>query len=157
MAFDPMYQITSLSGGRLQISEQPQFFSGFLFLLMGLIPSLFFIYRMVKSKSFFPAFGLLFGFVFLFGAVKFLSTGSLTLDRRHNTAEIYSPSWLWHRDFTIPLNSIHRAEIRSMRSTDYVVLILDDGSDLTFADSSQEDGKGQAVKAINGYIGYNDY
>ncbi len=147
------YQVSRLSGGQLQIVEETEAGFGLILLLCGIVPTLFFIYRIYKSKSFFPAWGILvFSCPILYSAAMVLRTGSLTLDRSANTALLHKPVFFWHRDTVIPLDAIQRAEIRTMRSTDYIAIVLTSGVAMTFADSTQENGKGQAVEAINRYI-----
>ena len=147
------YEVSRLAGGQLKVIEEVEAGFGLLLLLCGLIPLLFFLYRMYKTQSLFPAWGiLLFACPALFAAAMVSRTGSLTLDKAANTALFHRPVWFWHSDILIPLSTVRRAEVRNMRSSDYIAIVLDDGEAMSFADSSQEGGKGEAVEAINRYI-----
>ncbi len=151
---DSAYEVLRLAGGGLQIVDPGDKAFGSVILTMGVIPTAFFVYRIVKSGSLFPAWGiLLFGLPLLYAGLLPFRGGTLTLDRSSNKATFHQPVFLWHSDNTVPLDSLSHAEIRSMRSSDYIAVVLANGDALTFSGSSQQNGKGRAVVAINQYIG----
>jgi hypothetical protein len=65
---------------------------------------------------------------------------------------LHEPSFFWHTDSTIPLTAVRHAEIRSVRSSTYIALVLADGEAIGFSTANGEFGKGRAADAINRYI-----
>lgn len=148
------YKIVSLSGGQLEIIASRDVMFALLFIGLGLIPTVFFTYRMFKSGSLFPGWAILmFGAPFILVGCLSLRTGTLTLDKNTDTASFHEPKRFSHSDTVVPLHSLQYATIRTMRASSYIAVVLESGDSLTFAASTQQGGKGRAVEAINRYIG----
>jgi hypothetical protein len=66
---------------------------------------------------------------------------------------LHQPSFFWHKDLTIPLDSIRYARLMPTRNGAWIALVLKNGDMLSFEDSNDKGGKGRAAEAINEYIG----
>ncbi len=152
--FPSDYQISNLADNQLRIAAPGQILFAALLIAVGLVPTGFFLYRIVKSSSLYPALGiLLFGLPVIFCGLIVSRGGSLTLDKSSDTALFRMPKLLWHTDTVVPLHTVQYATIRTMRGSSYIAVVLTNGDALTFADSTQQGGKGRAVEAINRFLG----
>ncbi|GGG97244.1 hypothetical protein [Silvibacterium dinghuense] len=155
MSPTPPYLVQALSGGGLLITEQPAYLFGACFAVPAMLSALFFLYRAVRARSFYPLLGILvFCAPFFCASVLVTKAGSLTLDRSSNTATFHVPKFFGYDTFTVPLDEIHFAEVRDRGQADYIRVVLKDGSGLSFSDANQDTGNGRAAHAINQYIGY---
>ncbi|WP_158819326.1 hypothetical protein [Granulicella sp. S156] len=152
--FDSSYQVMHLTGGQLLINSPPDYGFALPFFVIGLGSAVFFLYRAYRGQTLWPLLGILIwcGPIFIC-MMMVLQSGSVTLDRGNDVAILHKPRFFWHYDVTIPLSSVHYAEIRSKRSSTYIALVLNGGGAVGFANSSDQDGQGQAAEAINRYIG----
>ncbi|GAB0120202.1 hypothetical protein [Acidisoma sp. 7E03] len=148
------YVIETLANGALLVKQPPDYLFGLVFILPGFITLGFFLYRVFNTRTAFPLWGALIFSVPLFLAGLFvMTTGSLTLDKASNTALFHKTVWLWHDDFTVPLDQLRYARVRDRGASDYIVIGLGDGGEISFGDANQDGGKVQAAFAINRYLG----
>ena len=148
------YFVESLSDGRLRIADQVDYLFGAGWILPGVILIAFFLYRAVRLKSTGPVVGALLCSSLLFVGARVMSTSSLVLDRGADSAVFHNTAFLGHRNFTVPLSTIHHAEVQSGSHDDHIEVVLKNGDMIPFGDSDQKQGKGRAAHAINTYIGY---
>jgi len=156
---DPMlagYVVERAADGSLKVWEQPSYLFGAIFVLPGLAGVAFSVYRAIRIRNPGPLIGILFFCFFIFGGLRAMNTGSLTLDRSRNLASFHDPSWLWHDDFSVPLDRVHYADLRTGSHDSALIVILNNGDRLQLGDMDQATGKGRAAHAINEYIGYTD-
>jgi hypothetical protein len=150
------YLVQELSGDRLLIAAQPDYLFAALFAVPAMTMAVVFLYRAFRARSFYPLIGILiFCCPFLFAGTFGLKAGSLTLDRNHNIAIFHATTFFGYDNFTIPLDQIHYAEVRGGGQADYILVVLNNGDEVSFTDANQDSGKGRAAHAINQYIGYN--
>jgi hypothetical protein len=152
--FDSSYRVVHLADGRLQVVCPPEYAFALPFVIVALVCISFFLYRAYRSRTLYPLYGILiFGIPLIICVMMVLQSGSATFDHSSDRVVLHKPRFFWHYDETIPLGSLRYARIRSMRASTYIVLVTKDGEDFTFANSSGQDGQGQAAEAINRYIG----
>lgn len=150
------YVVEQFADGSLKVWEQPSYLFGAIFVLPGLAGVAFMVYRAIRSRSAVPLVGILFFAFFIFGGLRAMNTGSLTLDRSRNLASFHDPSWLWHDDYSVRLDEIHYADIRTGSHDSALVVVLNNGDRLQLGDMDQSTAKGRAAHAINQYIGYSE-
>ena len=148
------YIVRVLAGGELSVVAPPYLEMSLPPFFVALISTIFFCYRAFKARSLFPLIGVvIFAFPSYFAAYLAGRGGSLTLDRTTNIAVLIQPSLMGHKQERLRMTDIQYAQIRSGRSSTWIALVMKDGSSESFSDSTDQGGKGEAVQAINDYLG----
>ena len=147
------YKIEQVTAAKLQVLAPASGFVWITFTLAACAAG-FFFNRLYKSRTSFPALGvLLVGGPLLLTGVRFSKSDSVRLDKVDNTATVFHPSLLGNSDESVPLNDIQYADLRVIGQNSSMVLVHGHEDALTFGYSTQLENKEQAVAAINRFLG----
>lgn len=147
------YVAESFADGRLRIADQADILFGAMWIVPGIALIAFFLYRAFRAKSVGPAVGALICCSLLLVGARVMKTSNLVLDKSNNTAQFHDSTFWGHDDFSLPLDSIDYAEVRSGNTSSRLMVVLKNGDGIQLGDTDQKIGKGRAAHAINAYIG----
>ncbi len=147
------YKIEQATPSHLQVLAPA---SGFVWIAFALAAcaTAFFLHRMYKRRTAFPALGiLLISGPLLLTGVRFAKDDGVRLDKDANTATAYHPSLLGNSNESVPLSGIAYADLRVMGPNSSMVLVRRHEDALTFGYSTKLANKAEAVAAINQFLG----